>query len=126
MTSHRLRHTYATSLLAAGMSLPSVMRLLGHTDYRMTLRYAAITDSTVVAEFARALERNAKRYPSVITAAPPLTAAAHPMKMLSDIVSYVQKRTQDDALDRHAAHALVRRLRRVRADLRRLLRNCPR
>ena len=56
----------------------------------------------------------------------PLTAAAHPMKMLSDIVSYVQKRTQDDALDRHAAHALVRRLRRVRADLRRLLRNCPR
>jgi site-specific recombinase XerD len=67
MTTHRLRHTYATSLLAAGMSLPSVMRLLGHTDYRMTLRYAAISDSTVVAEFAAALAHNAERYPSVLT-----------------------------------------------------------
>jgi integrase len=29
VTSHRLRHTYATEMLSAGMSLPGVMRLLG-------------------------------------------------------------------------------------------------
>ena len=62
MTTHRLRHTYATSMLAGGMSLPSVMRILGHSDYRMTLRYAAITDSTVFTEFAAALVHNAERY----------------------------------------------------------------
>ena len=43
ITSHRLRHTYATEMLSAGMSLPGVMRLLGHRDHHMTLRYTAIT-----------------------------------------------------------------------------------
>jgi len=32
ITSHRLRHTYATEMLSAGMSLLGVMRLLGHYD----------------------------------------------------------------------------------------------
>ena len=41
-------HTYATELLAAGMSLPGVMRLLGHHDFRMTLRYTAITAGMIV------------------------------------------------------------------------------
>jgi site-specific recombinase XerD len=126
MTTHRLRHTYATSLLAAGMSLVAVMRLLGHSDYRMTLRYAAITDSTVFAEFAKALQHNVERYPSVISAVPTTISAPEPMKMLSDVARYVQKRTKDDALDRHAARDLIRRLRRLEADLRRLIRKKPR
>ena len=33
MTTHRLRHTYATSLLSGGMSIASVMKLLGHKNY---------------------------------------------------------------------------------------------
>ena len=40
ITSHRLRHSYATALLNGGMSLVSVMKILGHRSYRMTLRYA--------------------------------------------------------------------------------------
>jgi hypothetical protein len=126
MTTHRLRHTYATSLLAAGMSLPSVMRLLGHTDYRMTLRYAEITASTVYSEFAAALERIAERYPSVLPQTPSAPSALEPMKSLSDVARYLQKRTQDDGLDRDAARVLVRRVRRLQADLRRLLGKSPR
>ncbi|MBK7580087.1 MAG: tyrosine-type recombinase/integrase [Myxococcales bacterium] len=126
MTTHRLRHTYATSLLAAGMSLPSVMRLLGHTDYRMTLRYAEISGSTVHSEFAAALERIAERYPTVLPQAPSAPSPLDPMKSLSEVARYIQKRTQDDALDRHAARLLVRRARRLQADLRRLLRKSPR
>ena len=103
------------------MSLPSLMRLLGHTDYRMTLRYTAIADSTVAAEFAQALQRNAERYPSVIRATPPSSSTPDPMKTLSDVAKYVQKRTEDDALDRQTGRALVRRLRRLRADLRQFL-----
>jgi site-specific recombinase XerD len=89
MTTHRLRHTYATSLLAAGMSLPSVMRLLGHTDYRMTLRYAAITDSTVFTEFTAALERSAERYPTIASTKAP-APAPQPLTMLLDIVRHVK------------------------------------
>jgi site-specific recombinase XerD len=122
MTTHRLRHTYATSLLAAGMSLPSVMRLLGHTDYRMTLRYAAITDSTVFAEFAAALQHNAERYPTVIPVKE-ATSTPHPMKFIPDVVRHVQRCAADNALDVRVARALVQRLRRLQVDLRKFLRS---
>jgi pilus assembly protein TadC len=122
MTTHRLRHTYATSLLAAGMSLPSVMRLLGHTDYRMTLRYAAITDSTVFAEFAAALQHNAERYPTVIPVKE-ATSTSDPMKMLPDVVRHVRRFAADNALDIRVARALVQRLRRLQVDLRKFLRS---
>lgn len=127
MTTHRLRHTYATSLLAAGMSLPGVMRLLGHTDYRMTLRYAEITGSTVFAEYAAALERIADRYPAAALPKPPIaTPIPEPSRLLSDLARFVQKRAQDDGLDRHFARVLIRRVRRLQADLRRFLRKSSR
>lgn len=116
MTTHRLRHTYATQLLSAGMNLPSVMRLLGHTDYRMTLRYAAITDSTVFTEFESALQHNAQRYPTA-AAAP---SATDPIRALPDLVRFVQKCTLEKQLDSGKALRLVRRIRRLQADLRKI------
>ena len=41
--AHRLRHTYATELLEAGMPLEQVMRRLGHTGPAMTMRYVRLT-----------------------------------------------------------------------------------
>lgn len=74
ITSHRLRHTYATEMLSAGMSLLGVMRLLGHRDYRMTLRYTAITPETISDEYAKALAQLAQKYrlptPPIPTRAP--------------------------------------------------------
>jgi integrase len=40
VTPHVLRHTYATSLVNAGMSLQALMAVLGHVSADMTLRYA--------------------------------------------------------------------------------------
>lgn len=117
MTTHRLRHTYATQLLSAGMNLPSVMRLLGHTDYRMTLRYAAITDSTVFTEFDSALQQNAHRYPTIAPATAPTT---DPFRALPDLVRYVQKCALEKQLDSRKALLLVRRIRRLQADLRKI------
>ena len=74
ITSHRLRHTYATEMLSAGMSLPGVMRLLGHRDFRMTLRYTAITPETVGDEYAKALAQLAIKYR---LPAPPVAAPGH-------------------------------------------------
>lgn len=51
VVSHRLRHSYATELLNAGMSLISIMKLLGHRSIHMTMRYAAVTQDTVVREY---------------------------------------------------------------------------
>jgi hypothetical protein len=41
VTPHRLRHTYATALANADMSLQVLMALLGHVTPAMTIRYAA-------------------------------------------------------------------------------------
>jgi integrase len=55
VTPHRLRHTYATALVNAGVSLQALMALLGHVSAEMSLRYAHLFDTTVRAEYERAL-----------------------------------------------------------------------
>ena len=115
ITSHRLRHTYATTLLAGGMSLVAIMRLLGHRDYRMTLRYAAITDETVITEYTEALLRSSSRYvPPASSSAP---ASPDPLAQLSALVRFIQKRSQDDGLDPHKANLLAKRIRRIQAQI---------
>ena len=117
ITSHRLRHTFATTMLSAGMSLVSVMRLLGHRDYRMTLRYAAITDETVVTEFNNALRENAARY--VPAPIPPAHSGLDPLSQLLDLVRYVQKRSADANLDPNRTVLLVKRIQRLRTGIQR-------
>ncbi len=56
VTSHQLRHTYATALVNAGVSLQALMALLGHASAEMSLRYGRLFDSTVKAEYERALD----------------------------------------------------------------------
>lgn len=57
VTSHQLRHTYATALVNAGVSLQALMALLGHVSAEMSLRYGQLFDSTVRTEYERALQQ---------------------------------------------------------------------
>ena len=57
VTSHQLRHTYATALVNAGVSLQALMALLGHVSAEMSLRYGRLFDATVRAEYERALDQ---------------------------------------------------------------------
>src|SRR5699024_12881964 len=56
VTPHQLRHTYATALVNAGVSLQALMSLLGHVSAQMSLRYGQLFDTTVRAEYDRALD----------------------------------------------------------------------
>jgi integrase len=47
VTPHQLRHTYATTLANAGMSLQALMALLGHVTPEMTIRYATLASPTL-------------------------------------------------------------------------------
>ncbi len=69
-TPHQLRHTYATALVNAGVSLQSLMALLGHVSAAMSLRYGRLFDSTVKAEYERALTA-AKAHLGSLPAEPP-------------------------------------------------------
>src|SRR6266700_7653589 len=55
VTPHQLRHTYATALVNAGVSLQALMALLGHVSAEMSLRYGRLFDATVRADYERAL-----------------------------------------------------------------------
>ncbi|MGO9728327.1 MAG: tyrosine-type recombinase/integrase [Streptosporangiaceae bacterium] len=55
VTPHQLRHTYATALVNAGVSLQALMALLGHVSAQMSLRYGKLFDATVRTEYERAL-----------------------------------------------------------------------
>jgi hypothetical protein len=51
---HQLRHTYATSMLRAGVSLPALMKLLGHHNANMTLLYVEVTQQDLQREYQAA------------------------------------------------------------------------
>ena len=50
---HDLRHTVASQAAMAGVPLPVVARLLGHSDVRMTMHYAHIGDAEIEAAAER-------------------------------------------------------------------------
>ena len=56
VTPHQLRHTFATAMVNAGVSLQSLMALLGHVSAEMSLRYGRLFDTTIRAEYERALD----------------------------------------------------------------------
>ncbi len=51
VTPHQLRHTCATLLLNAGMSIFALQSLLGHRNVETTLNYARLYDETVAKQF---------------------------------------------------------------------------
>ncbi len=54
-TTHSFRHTFASRLVQAGMSLYSVSVLLGHSDVQMTKRYAHLAPDRDAIEAAQIL-----------------------------------------------------------------------
>ena len=52
---HRFRHTFATDMIRAGISLPALMQLMGHAQIQTTLVYIRITPQDVYQQYARAV-----------------------------------------------------------------------
>jgi integrase len=63
VVAHQLRHTWATELVNAGMSLQALMALLGHRTPEMTIRYARLSSPTLRAAYDQALGKVAPRIP---------------------------------------------------------------
>jgi site-specific recombinase XerD len=64
---HQFRHTYATEMLRAGVSFPVLMKLLGHTNPEMTMRYVevALTDLQHEFQLARSKPRHLVPQPKI-------------------------------------------------------------
>jgi hypothetical protein len=118
MVTHRLRHTYATSLLNAGMSMVGVMHLLGHRDIQMTLRYAAVTQETVSREFFEAMTMLEERYALPDLGRVPVERPFDPVDALNDLMRWLKKRAAGER--ERTAWLLMRRVENLREEVREL------
>ena len=63
VVAHQLRHTWATELANAGMSMQALMTLLGHRSPAMTIRYARLASPALKAAYDQAAGKIARRIP---------------------------------------------------------------
>jgi hypothetical protein len=62
ITTHQMRHTFASEMLRGGASLPAVKTLLGHTKIEMTMRYVEVSQVDLQREYSSARVKLANLY----------------------------------------------------------------
>jgi len=102
-------------MLGAGMSLLGVMRLLGHRDYHMTLRYAAVTSDLVEDEYSKALAQLTTKYQLSTPTSNP-DDATDPAQLLDQLARWLRKHASSPSHLR----ALLKRINRLRGEARKL------
>jgi integrase/recombinase XerD len=60
---HRFRHTFATDMIRAGISLPALMQLMGHAQIQTTLVYVQLTPPDIYQQYARAVAQRVRHLP---------------------------------------------------------------
>lgn len=60
VTFHTSRHTFATLLLADGVSITTIQKLLGHTSVKTTQIYSEVLDDTLTNDLRKAIKRRVK------------------------------------------------------------------
>jgi site-specific recombinase XerD len=60
---HRFRHTFASEMVRAGISLPALMQLMGHAHIQTTMVYVQLTPRDVWEQYARAVAQHIRPAP---------------------------------------------------------------
>jgi integrase len=120
---HQLRHTYASEMTRSSVTLPALMKLLGHVDPKMTMRYVDVTSNDLQREYhlAREKPRHIIPQPKAPTISPrtgldgvidSLLFAQHAIEML--------RRSLPDGPPRRCLDRLSNRLTKILSQIRKL------
>lgn len=60
---HRFRHTFASDMVRAGISLPALMRLMGHAYIQTTMQYVHVTPQDVYLQYTQAVAQLVRPLP---------------------------------------------------------------
>ncbi len=118
LVSHRLRHTYATSLLGAGLSLEAIKELLGHRSFAMSLRYARVTPQKLRNDYLKAITavEGQVTLPELAADAPGALVLAD----LDEVLAQLRGKLRAGHPEKRRLAALIRSIERVRSQLRTL------
>ena len=119
------RHSFGTEMLRSGVSLPAVMKLLGHQNPEMTMRYLQISVLDLQREFhlARSQPRHllpASRLPASISSAQPNLASLLDSLHVTQHVLEMFRRTIPQGPDRRLLDRLANRLTKIASETRKL------
>ena len=120
---HQLRHTYASEMVRSGVTLPALMKLLGHSDPGMTMRYVNVASSDLQREFHLARSR-----PRHLTPQPkaPMISPRAGLDGVVDSLLFAQhaiemfRRSLPDASPRRCLDRLSNRLTKILSETRKL------
>jgi site-specific recombinase XerD len=120
---HQLRHTYATEMVRAGVSLPALMTLLGHVKAEMTMKYVQVAGDDLQREFL--LARSQPRHLVPQPKAPAISQRAG-LDGIADALLFAQhaiemfRRSLPDGPPRRCLDRLSNRLTKILSEARKL------
>ena len=120
---HQLRHTYATEMVRAGVSLPALMTLLGHVKAEMTMKYVQVAGNDLQREFH--LARSHPRHLAPQPKAPVISPRAG-LAGVVDAILFAQhaiemfRRSLSDGPPRRCLDRLSNRLTKILSEARKL------
>jgi integrase len=120
---HQLRHTYASEMVRAGVGLPALMKLLGHVNPEMTMRYVDVVGADLQREFhlARSQPRHLAPQPKA-----PNSSSRGGLDGVIDSLLFAQhaiemfRRSLPNGAPKHRLDQLANRLTKILAETRKL------
>jgi integrase len=121
---HQFRHSYATEMLRAGVSLPVLMKLLGHESPKMTMRYIEVSLLDVEREFRMARQQPrhlapTPKAPSVSSLTPDLAGFLASLNTTQHVLEMF-RRTLPEGRPRRILERLANRLIKIASEARKL------
>lgn len=123
---HQLRHTYGTEMLRAGVGFAAVMKLLGHTDPGMTMRYVDVTLTDLQREFQLARSQPRHLAPQPKTSPTPLRTGHDGIidsLLVAQTLLLMLRRSLPNGHARSRLDRLANRLTKILAEIRKLKTN---
>ena len=123
---HQLRHTYGTDMLRAGVGFAAVMKLLGHTDPGMTMRYVDVTLTDLQREFQLARSKPRHLAPQPKTSLAPLRTGHDGLidaLLIAQNLMLVCRRSLPNGTTRSRLDRLANRITKILAEIRELQTN---
>jgi len=120
---HQLRHTYASEMVRAGVSLPALMTLLGHVKAEMTMKYVLVAGDDLQREFhlARSRPRHLAPQPKA-----PISSPRAGLEGVVDSLLFAQhavemfRRSLPDGTPRHCLDRVSNRLTKILSEVRKI------